>query len=50
MKRWIPKILAYLIMIPILVIGIIGSIIWNIVLISELVLKNIIRKYRKKHK
>jgi hypothetical protein len=50
MKKWIPKILAMLVMIPILVIGIIGGIIWNIVLISDLIVKNIIRKYRKNHK
>jgi len=50
MRKWIPKILAYIIMIPIVIIGLVGGLIWNTFLISELVLKNIIRKYRKKHK
>jgi len=50
MKKWIPKILAYIIMIPIVIIGLVGGLIWNTFLICELVLKNIIRKYRKKHK
>ena len=39
MKKWIPKILAILVMIPIVVIGIIGGIIWNIFLISDLIFK-----------
>jgi hypothetical protein len=50
MKKWIPKILAYIIMIPIVIIGLVGVLIWNTFLIGDLVLKNIIRKYRKKHK
>ena len=43
MKKWIPKILAMLVMIPILVIGIIGGIIWNIVLISDYIFRDMKR-------
>jgi hypothetical protein len=50
MKRWIPKILAYLIMIPILVIGIIGGIIWNIVLISDYIFRDMKRVTNKELK
>jgi len=50
MKNWIPKILAYIIMLPILLIGIIGGIIWNIILISDSVYRDVRRKYRKEIK
>ena len=43
MKKWIPKILAYIVMIPILMIGIIGGIIWNIVLISDYIFRDMKR-------
>ena len=47
MKKWIPKILAMLVMIPILLIGIIGGIIWNIVLIGDYIYRDIRRKGKK---
>jgi hypothetical protein len=50
MKKWIPKILAYLIMIPIVVIGLIGGIIWNIVLIMDYIFRDIKRSYTKEIK
>lgn len=43
MKKWIPKILAYLIMIPILCIGIVISIIWNIVLVGDYIFRDVKR-------
>ena len=50
MKKWIPKILAMLVMIPILVIGIIGGIIWNIVLIVDYIYRDIRRTAKKEIK
>ena len=50
MKKWIPKILAYLIMIPIVLIGIVGGIIWNVVLISDLIFRDIKRVTNKELK
>jgi hypothetical protein len=50
MRKWIPKILAYIIMIPIVTIGLIGGIIWNVVLIIDYILRDIRRKYRKEIK
>lgn len=50
MKKWIPKILAYLIMLPILVIAILGSLIWNIVLIFDMIFRDIKRGYTKEIK
>ena len=50
MKKWIPKILAYLIMIPIVIIGIVGGIIWNIVLIVDYIFRDIKRGYTKEIK
>jgi len=50
MKKWIPKILAYIIMIPIVVIGLIGGIIWNIVLIMDYIFRDIKRGYTKEIK
>jgi hypothetical protein len=50
MKKWIPKILAYIVMIPILIIGIIGGIIWNIVLISDYIFRDMKRVTNKELK
>jgi len=50
MKKWIPKILAMLVMIPILVIGIVGGIIWNIVLIVDYIYRDIRRTAKKEIK
>jgi hypothetical protein len=47
MKKWIPRILAYIIMIPIIAIGLVGGIIWNIVLIGDYIYRDIRRKARK---
>jgi hypothetical protein len=47
MKKWIPKILAYILMLPILVIAIIGSLIWNVVLIGDMIFRDIKRGYNK---
>ena len=47
MKKWIPKILAYIIMIPILLIGIVISIVWNTFLLGGLIFKDIKRGYSK---
>jgi hypothetical protein len=47
MKKWIPKILAYLLMIPIVMVGLVGGIIWNIVLIIDYIIRDIRRKYKK---
>jgi hypothetical protein len=50
MKKWIPKILAYIIMIPIVLIGIAGGIVWNIVLIGDYIFRDIKRGYNKELK
>ncbi len=50
MKKWIPKILAYIIMIPIVLIGIVGGLIWNIVLIGDYIFRDIKRGYSKELK
>jgi len=47
MKKWIPKVLAILVMIPIVLIGIVGGIIWNIVLIGDYIVRDIRRKGKK---
>jgi hypothetical protein len=47
MKKWIPKILAYLLMIPIVMVGLVGGIIWNVVLIIDYIFRDIRRKYKK---
>ncbi len=47
MIKWIPKILAYIIMLPIILIGICGGIIWNIVLIIDYIYRDIRRKGKK---
>jgi sensor domain CHASE-containing protein len=49
-RKWIPKILAYIIMIPIVLVGIIGGIIWNIVLIMDYIFRDIKRGYNKELK
>jgi len=52
MKNWIPRILAVIIMIPIVLIGVGLSIIWNTYLISDSIITNIKRRafIRKKRK
>ena len=47
MKKWIPKILAYIIMLPIVLIGIVGGIIWNTVLIIDYIYRDIRRRGKK---
>ena len=47
MKKWIPKILAYIIMIPIVLIGIAGGIIWNLVLVMDYIYRDIRRNAKK---
>ena len=47
MRKWIPRVLAYIIMLPIILIGIIGGIIWNIVLIIDYIYRDIRRKGKK---
>jgi hypothetical protein len=44
MKKWIPKILAVIIMIPIVVIGMGLSIIWNGYLITDSIILSIKRR------
>jgi ABC-type transport system involved in cytochrome c biogenesis permease subunit len=47
MIKWIPKILAYIVMMPILIIGIIVGIIWNVILIGDYIFGDIRRKGKK---
>jgi len=47
MKKWIPRILAYIIMLPIILIGIGGGIIWNVFLIGDYIARDIRRKGKK---
>ena len=47
MRKWIPRVLAYIIMLPIILIGIIGGIIWNTVLIIDYIYRDIRRKGKK---
>ena len=47
LKKWIPRVLAYIIMLPIILIGIIGGIIWNTVLIIDYIYRDIRRKGKK---
>ena len=47
MKKWIPRILAYIIMLPIIAIGLLGGIIWNVVLIMDYIYRDIRRKGKK---
>lgn len=46
MKKWIPKILAYIIMLPVLVFALTLSFVWNFILIADLMWVNIIRRYK----
>jgi hypothetical protein len=46
MKKWIPKILAYIIMLPVLIFALILSSVWNFVLIVDMIYVNIIRRYK----
>jgi len=50
MKKWIPKILAYIIMLPILAIGLVGGIIWNTILVCDYIYRDIRRKTKKEIK
>ena len=52
MKKWIPRILAVIIMIPIVIIGVGLSIIWNTYLITDSIIVSIKRRafIRKKRK
>ena len=43
MKKWIPIIFAYLFMIPIVLIGLVGGIIWNIVLFVDYIFRDVKR-------
>jgi hypothetical protein len=47
MKKWIPRILAYIIMLPIVLIGIVGGIIWNMILVIDYIYRDIRRKGKK---
>jgi hypothetical protein len=47
MKKWIPKILAYILMIPIVMVGLVGGILWNTFLIGDSIFKDIRRKAKK---
>lgn len=47
MKKWIPRILAYIIMLPIVLIGIVGGIIWNMVLVMDYIYRDIRRNAKK---
>ena len=47
MKKWIPKILAYIIMLPIILIGIIVGIVWNTVLLGDYISRDIRRMGKK---
>ena len=46
MKKWIPRILAYIIMLPVLVFALILSFVWNFILIADMIYVNIIRRYK----
>jgi hypothetical protein len=46
MRKWIPKILAYIIMLPVLVFALILSFVWNIILISDMIYVDIARRYK----
>lgn len=50
MKNWIPKILAYILMLPVMVIAIFVAIIWNGYLIMDLLIGDIRRKGKKEIK
>ena len=46
MKKCIPRILAYIIMIPLLLFSLVLSFICNLILIGDLIWVNIIRRYK----
>jgi hypothetical protein len=46
MKKWIPRILAILIMLPIMFIGIAVAIIWNLYLIANYISFKLNRKWK----
>ena len=50
MKNWIPKILAYILMLPVMVIAIFVAIIWNGYLMMDLLIGDIRRKGKKEIK
>ena len=50
MKNWIPKLLAYIIMIPIVLIGIMGGVLWNVVLVSDYIFRDMKRVTNKELK
>lgn len=50
MKKWIPKILAYLIMIPIVMVGMFIGILWNVALMMDYIFRDIKRGYNKELK
>jgi len=50
MKKWIPRILAYIIMLPIVLIGIVGGIIWNMILVIDYIYRDIRREAKKEIK
>jgi hypothetical protein len=50
MKKWIPKILAYIIMIPIVMIGLLVGILWNVALVMDYIFRDIKRGYTKELK
>jgi hypothetical protein len=49
MNKWIIRILAVIVMIPIVFFGIGISIVWNTYLISDSIITDIKRKYKKWH-
>ena len=46
MKKWIPRIFAYIVMLPVLVFALILSFVWNFILIADLIWVNIVRRYK----
>ena len=50
MKKWIPKILAYLLMIPIIMVGIFVGVMWNAALMMDYIFRDIKRGYKKELK
>jgi hypothetical protein len=46
MKKCIPRLLAYIIMLPVLVFALTLSFVWNFILIADLIWVNIIRRYK----
>ena len=50
MKKWIPRILAMVVMIPILMFTSIAALVWNVVLIIDMIFRDIKRGYSKEIK